>query len=751
MMTAPSDGPVHPDVERRGPGPHDRSLAGDLWGGLASMLVALPSAIAFGVLVYTAMGPEHAGAGAMAGALGAAALGLVAPLVGRNGGFVTAPCAPAAAVMSGLAATLFVEHGLAPDRVVALMALAALLSAGLQVIYGAVRLGRLIKYIPYQVVTGYLSGVAVIIAFGQLPKLLGLPGDVEVFHGLFQPSLWRWPGIVVGLVTIAVTVAAPRVTQRVPAAILGLLAGIAVYFGLGIFLPDLLVLSGNPLLVGPLDASGSLLGAVADRVSSFREAGLADIGLVLASAATLSVLLSIDTLKTGVVLDALTHSRHDSNRELMAQGVGNAVSALTGGMPGAGTMGPTLVNVTSGGRSPLSGFAEGALVLVAFVALGGLVAWVPIGALAGILLVIAFRMFDWEAFRLLRHRDTRLDFFVIAAVVVVAETVGLIESSVLGVALAILLFIRDQIRGSVILRKRDLREVQSKTRRLAEARDLLRAHGDQGVMVELQDNLFFGTTDQLFSELEEDLRTRRYLLLDMRRVDSMDYTAGHLFHQMQERLQEKGGQLLFSGMPSGMPTGRDIERYLAQLGLVRTAGGIPILETQDSALAWMEDRILEAAGYQMVQDDRALELTEIELFREFDDEALATLASIVQEVHLDAGQALFSQGDGGDQMFLVRRGTIHILLPLPGGKRHHLATLGRGDYFGEMVFLDRGRRSADAEALADTDLYALSRRRFDEVAPSDAVVAAKVFARLALLVSQRLRAADAELRALEDR
>ncbi|MBW1879000.1 MAG: SLC26A/SulP transporter family protein, partial [Deltaproteobacteria bacterium] len=538
---------------------------------------------------------------------------------------------------------------------------------------------------------------------------------------------------------------------KVPAAILGLLAGIGAYFGLGLFLPDLLVLSGNPLVIGPLDASGSLFDAVVDRASSFREVGLADVVLVLASAVTLSVLLSIDTLKTGVVLDALTHSRHDSNRELMAQGAGNAVAALTGGMPGAGTMGPTLVNVTSGGRSPLSGFAEGALVLVTFVALGGLIAWVPIGALAGILLVIAFRMFDWSAFGLLRHPETRLDFFVIAAVVVVAESVGLIEASVLGVALAILLFIRDQIRGSVILRKRDLREVESKTRRLAAARDLLQEHGDQGVLVELQDNLFFGTTDQLFTELETDLRTRRFLLLDMRRVDSMDYTAGHLFHQMQERLEQKGGQLLFCGMPSGLPTGRDVERYLATLGLVRTAGGIPILETQDSALEWMEDRILEATGYEIVRDDRALELSEIELFREFDDEALATLESIVEPVHLDAGQKLFSQGDGGDQVFLVRRGTVHILLPLPGGKRHHLATLGRGDYFGEMVFLDRGLRSADAEAVADSDLYALSRGRFDQVARTDAVVATKVFARLALLVSKRLRSADGELRALEDR
>ena len=156
------------------------SLAGDLWGGLAAMLVALPSAIAFGVLIYTAIGPDYAGEGALAGILGAAALGIVAPLASRNGGFITAPCAPAAAVMSALAAQLVASGQPPVARIVMLLALTALLSSLLQMLYGLVRAGRLIKFIPYQVVSGYLSGVAVIIAVGQLPKLLGLHKSVSL-------------------------------------------------------------------------------------------------------------------------------------------------------------------------------------------------------------------------------------------------------------------------------------------------------------------------------------------------------------------------------------------------------------------------------------------------------------------------------------------------------------------------------------------------------------------------------------------
>jgi len=726
-------------------------LSGDLWGGLASMLVALPSSIAFGVLVFTAIGGEHAGAGALAGALGAATLGLVAPLVGRNGGFITAPCAPAAAVMSGLAALLAAEGRLTVDRVLALMALAALISAGMQVGYGLFRLGRLIKYIPYQVVSGYLSGVAVIIAIGQIPRWLGLPADVALLDGLWRPDLWRWPGIVVGLATIVVTVAAPRVTQRVPAAILGLAAGIGTYFGIGALHAELLVVQGNPLVIGPIEASGALSDVVRRTVSSLTTVGLGDVKLVASSAATLSVLLSIDTLKTGVVLDALTHRRHSSNRELVAQGVANLVTALSGGMPGAGTMGPTLVNVTSGGRSPWSGFAEGVFVVLTFLLLRTVLAWVPIGALAGVLLVVAWRMFDWGAFRLLLRPATRLDFVVIATVIAVAKGVGLIQASVVGVVLAILLFIRDQIRGSVIRQKRDLRAVASKRSRLSAVRELLDRHGDQGVLVELQDNLFFGTTDQLFSELMEDLQTRRFILFDLRRVQSMDYTAAHLFEQMHEQLKQRSGELLLSGMPSGLPTRQDIARYLTQVGLLSTGGGIAVHETRNDALEWMEDRILSAAGYRPDAEDAPLSLGEIELFREFDEGALTGIAEIAESVHLKAGTRVFAQGDEGDELYLIRRGAVEILLPLLEGKRHHLATMARGDYFGEIAFLDRGTRSADAVAKTDTDLFKLSRERFDTLAHTDAVIATKVFARLALLVSRRVRSADAELRVLEER
>ncbi len=728
----------------------ERFRLDDLWGGLAAMLVAFPSAIAYGVVVFSAASPSLAGAGAFAGIVGAAILGIVAPLVGRNGGFITAPCAPAAAVLAGMATDLAARGRLSTADLVALISLTAIVSAAMQIVYGLVRAGRLIKFIPYQVVTGYLSGVAVIIAVAQLPQLLGVPSGVHLANALVNPQRWRWAGIAVGIVTIAAAVIAPRLTRRVPASIIALAAGVATYFGIALFRPELQHASGNPLVIGPLHATGSLLAEAAGRISAVTSMRMADLLLIAAPAVTLSVLLSIDTLKTGVILDALTRRRHNSNRELIAQGVANAASSLAGGMSGSATMGPTLVNVTSGGRTLWSGAIEGSLVLIAFLALRPLMAWVPIAALAGILLVVAWKMFDFKIFRLLFLPSARLDFVVIVAVIVVAEGVGLIQATVVGVFLAVLLFVRNQIQSSVIARKSDLSTVRSNRLRPAEEAELLHAHGSEALFVQLKDDLFFGTTDKMFSDLEGDLTTRRFLLFDFRRVQSMDYTAVHLFLQMQERMHDAGGQVLFSGMPSKVATHQDIEHYISQLGLFGTSR-IMLFETRDAAVEWMEERVLERAGWPEHQSAPPLSLSAIPILQGLDEDAIAALTSHVREVSVEEGGRIFGIGDHGDELFFIRRGRVHIYLPLPGGKRHHLATFCRGEFFGEMAFLDRATRSADGVAARPTDLYVMSRSEFDALSAHDQLLATLLFERLARGIAQRLRVANTELQILEDR
>ncbi|TAL12596.1 MAG: cyclic nucleotide-binding domain-containing protein, partial [Nitrospirae bacterium] len=621
-----------------------------------------------------------------------------------------------------------------------------------QFLFGAIGGGRLIKYIPYPVVAGYLSGVGVLIFLSQVPKLFGLPKGTALLTGIASPTLWKVPSVVVGIATMLVMVLASRITRAVPAPILGLLGGIVAYFGMSTAYPEMLTLAGNPLIIGPIrEAGGNTWNAIVERWASIRELTPADLHLILIPALTLSVLLSIDTLKTCVVVDALTRSRSNSNRELIGQGLGNLASAFAGGMPGAGQMGATLVNINSGGTTRLSGILEGVFALAAFALIGGLVEWVPLAGLAGILIVVAYRMVDPHIFHLLKQKSTAFDFVVVAAVVVTAVVSNLIAAAGVGLGLAILLFLREQIRGSVVRRKSYGNQVFSKKRRLPEEVAVLEQKGDRTAIYELQGSLFFGTTDQLFTELEADLKTRKYVLLDLRRVQSVDFTATHLLEQIEAQLAERQGLLLFTHLPPNLPTGQDLQKYFDQVGLVKPSRNVKIFDELHVALEWTEDRILEDEGLLRAgQQEPPLSLSEINLLKGFDADTLGALASCVEERSYETGQKVFQHGDQGDEIFLIRRGTVRIVLPLTGGRQHHLVTFGRGDFFGDMAFIDCAMRSADAIADAPTDLSVISRARFDKVAVDHPFMDKKVFWRLTRALAIRLRQTDAELRALEE-
>lgn len=724
------------------------SIVADAWGGLAAMLVALPSAIAFGVATFAGLGAGFSAQGAMAGMLGAAALGLVASAWGGAPRLITAPCAPAAAVLSALALDM-AARGTEPAVILLMLVVTALIAAALQTLFGVIGLGRLIKYMPYPVVSGYLSGVGIIIVLSQIPKLLGAPEGTNWHDAMLEPAVWRWPSIAVGVVTMAVMLVAPRLTKKVPAAILALAAGLAAYFALGLFEPGLHSLRGNSLIVGPLRGDGpGFMETLSLRWKGMESLGLSDAYSVVVPAVTLAILLSIDTLKTCVVLDALTRSRHDSNRTLVGQGLGNLASAVVGGMPGAGTMGATLVNVSSGGVTRTSGLIEGGLALVAFMALSSVLAWVPIGALAGILIVIGMRMLDRDSLQFLNSRETILDFAVIAAVVIVALTVGLIAASGTGILLAIALFVREQVGGAIIAHKTYGNHRFSRRVRTTAEMNILESRGDQTVVFELQGSLFFGTSDQLYTALEPELGARNYVVLDFRRVQSVDVTAAHTLQQIENRLNERGALLLFSRIPASVPSGRDIRRYFSEVGLAQPGQRARVFDDADDALEWIEDRLIDEAHIEQARET-PLELHEIDLFARRKPETLAALEACMEVRCLKAGERVFTHGDEGDDMYLIRRGAVRILLPLADGRIHHLATFGRGSFFGEMAFLDRQSRSADAVAFTDCDMYVLSRARFDMLAVNHKLLGLNLMEGLARVLSARLRHTDAELNALQ--
>jgi SulP family sulfate permease len=730
-------------------------FANDGWAGFAAMLVALPSSIAYGVAVYGVLGPRYLAQGAISGIIGAFTLGLIAPLLGGASRLVSAPSAPAAAVMTALAAALLAGNGGVPalpaNHVLLLLMIASLLAGALQLAYGLIGGGQIIKYVPYPVISGYISGVGILILLDQISSLFGFPKDLDVLTGLISPGSWQWASIVIGALTIIGVVVAPRITSSIPPTIAGLLAGMAAYLGIGHFGSIYFPIDRARLVIGPVGSGVfSISSIVAERWTTLGELKLSEIAAILAPALTLSIVLSIDTLKTCVIVDTLTRSRHNSDHELFGQGFGNVVSALAGGLPGSGTMGATLVNLHSGARTKLSGLLEGLFALLTFLLLGRLISGIPLAALAGILAVVAFRMIDRGSLYLLKKKSTIVDFLVIAAVVIVAVRANLIVAGAAGLGLSILLFMREQIRGSVIRRKLYGDQISSKQQRLPAAKEILRQKGQLTTVCQLQGSLFFGTTDQLFSELAPDLRRSRYVILDMSRVQSVDFTAAHMLHEIESVLKERGGHLIFTNLPLNVPTGQDLEAYFRQLELVAPSRSAKVFDTLDEALEWTEDRMLDDARMTSSKEQAALELHETELLRGIDHEALELLGACADLRAHKAGETIFRTGDTGDELFLIRKGIVRIVLQLENGRRYNLTTFARGDFFGDMAFLDAEPRSADAVAVVHTEVFAISRLRVNEVVRQHPEVGVRIFARLSMALALRLRYANNELRAAHE-
>jgi SulP family sulfate permease len=719
-------------------------VPGDFWGGLASMLVALPAAVAFGVTIYSAISPQYAVFGALAGILGATALGLIAPTFGGTDRLISAPCAPAAAVLSAFAIEL-VKQGISPTSIVLLLTVLSILTGLIQILMGFLGVGRMIKYIPYTVVSGYLTGVGLIIIGSQIPRFVGASPSIAWWKALSSTGLWDYRSLAIGATTVFVALIMPKITKAIPSTILGIITGVLVYFTLAQNDSSMMTLTNNPLVLGSLGASGE--GYVATIIGRWNEIGdlkLSQIAALFGSALTLAALLSIDTLKTCVVIDQMTRTRHDPNRELFAQGLANIASSAIGGIPGAGTMGATMVNLSSGAKTRVSGITEGVMALVAAVALSSFIAWIPIATLAGILIVVGIRMIDTKPLKFLESRATVFDFAVVLVVITFALMVGLIAASAAGVALSILLFLREQVGGTVVRHKTFVNQRSSTWARPEAEMRLIAQKGDKAVILELQGSLFFGTTYELYSVLEAEIKNRDYIILDLRRVMSVDITAAHMLNQVRDMLRDRGVPLLMSNVREHLPNGGNLLEFFKQTGLIDGTDSVRIFQTIESAIEWVEDQLVSSIA-KPDEEETPLHLQEMDLFQGRKDETIADLEARMQQRTVKAGDSIYMIGDQDRNLYLIRRGAVRIMAPISGSRQlHHLATFGRGDFFGGLAFLDDRARSDNAIAYTDTDLFILSMDQFNQLADDHKKLAFLLITSISRTLAQRLRHADGE-------
>jgi len=523
------DGPDHPDQSDRPGQPTSIAdtrwsvLRGDMLGGLVAAVVALPLALAFGA---------QSGLGAEAGVYGAIGAGIVAALFGGTATQVTGPTGP----MTVVSATV-VGLGVAAlgdvDSALGVILLTFLVAGLFQILFGLIGVGKYVRYFPYPVVSGFMSGVGLIIVVLQVWPFLGLDSPkstIEVITRIGEPlSQINFAAVGIGSLTVAVFFLLPRFTKVVPAALGALLVGTLIAWLLELDVP----------MIGDIPQ-----GLPALQVGRMLDVDLALIGLVIEYGLILAVLGSIDSLLTSVIADNITRTKHDSGRELVGQGLGNITAALIGGIPGAGATKGTVVNIDAGGRTRRSGALHGVLLLVMLLGAGSLVSVVPLAVLAGILIPIGFAIVDGKGLRHLRDVP-RADAAVMVLVLVITVFGDLIVAVGVGVVFACVLFMK---------RIADVSEARSLVHAVDADRpdvDGQRVPGQPGIYVtRVYGPLFFGTASS-FRELGEALAPdARAVVIDLTRVDSIDQSGLYALEDVVLDLARRDIDVLLAGVDS---------------------------------------------------------------------------------------------------------------------------------------------------------------------------------------------------------
>jgi SulP family sulfate permease len=327
------------------------------------------------------------------------------------------------------------------------------------------------------------------------------------------------------------------------------------------------------------------------------------------------------------------------------------------------------------------------------------------------------------------------------------------------VALSILLFVREQVGGSVVRHKTFVSQRSSTWYRPEEEMRLIAQDGDKAVIFELQGSLFFGTTYALYTLLEPELKTRDYVILDLRRVQSVDITAANMLSNARDMLRERGKHLLLCHVREQLPNGRNLVEFLRQTGLIESiappdvqvavagaAGLTTVLVFKDlpTAIEWVEDRIVGQVERPSA-NEAALTVQDMEMFKGHRDDTISDLEASLQQRSYRAGETIYAIGDQSPELFLIRRGEVRITARVAGSRQvHHIATYGRGDFFGGMSFLDEHVRRENAIAQTDIELFALPLEQYVQLSENHKKLSLLLMTAISRTLAQRLRHADGE-------
>lgn len=501
---------------------HFRNLRGDIFGGVTAAVIALPMALAFGVA---------SGAGAAAGLWGAVLVGFFAALFGGTPTLISEPTGPMTVVMTAVILNLTTAN---PEQGMA-MAFTVVMMAGIfQMIFGALRLGKYVTMMPYTVISGFMSGIGIILVILQLAPFLGqvnprggVVGTLRAIPDLLanmQPA-----ETLLAAMTVAIIWFMPSKLKRiVPPQLVALIAGTLV---------SLLLFPGLDIRrIGEIP-----MGFPAMQMPTF---SVNQLQLMFVNAAVLGMLGCIDALLTSVIADSLTRTEHDSNKELIGQGLGNLMSGLFGGIAGAGATMGTVVNIQAGGKTALSGLTRAAVLLVVILGAAKLTATIPLAVLAGIAFKVGVDIIDWSFLKRAHHVSIK-GALIMYGVIVLTVLVDLIAAVGIGVFVANILTI-DRMSTLQAKSVKSITDADDAILLNPEEKRWLDEGNGRVLLFQLSGPMIFGVAKAI-SRQHNAIQNCDAIVFDLSEVPHMGVTASLALENAVQEAVEKGRQVFMVG------------------------------------------------------------------------------------------------------------------------------------------------------------------------------------------------------------
>jgi SulP family sulfate permease len=516
---------------------HFDNLRGDIFGGLTAAIVSLPLALAFGVA---------SGAGAIAGLYGAVCVGFFAALFGGTPTLISEPTGPMTVVMTAIVASLTAKN---PELGLPMAFTVVMLAGIFQILFGIFKMGKYITLMPYSVISGFMSGIGVILIILQIPPFLGQAAPKGGVLGTVQkiPELLsniNPPEAILGAITLAIIFLMPSKFKRfVPPQLLALVIGtlISLFFFQGVEIRrigDIPV--GLPTLQMPTFSAAQMI-------------------TMLVDGAVLGMLGCIDTLLTAVIADSLTRTEHKSNKELIGQGIGNLVSGICGGLPGAGATMGTVVNIQTGATTALSGITRALILLVVVLWAAGLTKSIPMAVLAGIALKVGIDILDWS-FLKRSHKISLKGTLIMYGVLLLTVFVDLIVAVGVGVFIANILTI-DRLSELQAQEVKTITDNDDEILLSPEEKRLLNQANGRIILFYLSGPMIFGVSKAIARE-HTAMKEADVLILDLSDVPLLGVTASLAIENAIKDAIDKGLQVFIVGATS------KIQHRLERLGIL---------------------------------------------------------------------------------------------------------------------------------------------------------------------------------------